>query len=156
MRWVKGNKGKAEPKGCLFCRIARNEKKIPQKVLHRAKDIMVIMNVFPYNTGHLQVIPVRHVKNFEELSDGEISSLFSMVKKCVKLLKKVLEPAGFNIGINIGGEVAGASIEHLHIHIVPRFRRDIGFMEATAKTKVLPATLEQTFRELKKESGMLR
>lgn len=148
-KWV----GK-EVKGCLFCKIIKNDPKIPKKVLYRNKDVIVLMNIYPYNTGHLQVLPIRHVENFEDLTDKEILSLFSMVKKCVKLLKKVLKPKGFNIGINLG-EVSGASIKHIHIHIVPRFRTDFGFMEVIGETKVMPETVEQTYEKLKKEAGML-
>jgi ATP adenylyltransferase len=151
MDWV----GK-EHKGCLFCKIAKNDPNVRSMVVHRRKDIIVVMNVFPYNTGHLQVFPVKHVEGLDGLSDSEISSLFVMVKKCTLLLRKVLNPKGFNVGINIGGDVSGASVEHLHVHIVPRFDRDFGFMEVTAETKVLPETLEQTFEKLKKEEAMLK
>ena len=152
MKWVR-KKGR---KGCLFCKIAKGDPKTPEKVLYKSRSVMVVMNIYPYNTGHLQVFPMRHVEKFEELTDEEISSLFIMVKKCVKLLKKVLNPAGFNIGMNIGGEITGASVKHLHIHIVPRFGRDTGFMEVIAETKVLPETLEQTYERLKKEVEMLK
>lgn len=152
MKWVKRKK----IKGCTFCKIAKGDKSVPQKILYKDGKMMVIMNTFPYNTGHLQIVPTRHVENFEDLSENEITSLFVMVKKCIKLLKKVLEPSGFNIGINLGGDVAGASIKHLHIHIVPRFERDIGFMEIIGKTKVMPTTLEKTFKMLKKEVNMLK
>lgn len=149
-KWV----GKAT-KGCLFCGIIKNDPKIPKKVLYRGKDVVVVMNIYPYNTGHLQVFPVRHVEDFEKLTDKEIASLFGMVKKCVKLLKKVLKPKGFNIGINIGG-VSGASVDHLHVHIVPRFRTDFGFMEVIAETKVMTETVDRTFKKLKKEVGTLK
>jgi ATP adenylyltransferase len=150
MGWV-GKKSK----GCLFCRIVKDDPKTPKKVLHGSKDVMVVMNIFPYNTGHLQVFPVRHVKDFEKLSEKEITSLFAMVQKCVKLLNKTLKPLGFNIGLNIGGEVSGASVDHIHVHIVPRFRNDFGFIEIIGETKVLPETLDQTFNKLKKEVKML-
>ncbi len=150
LKWVRKTH-----KGCLFCRIVENDPKVPKKVLYRNDNLLVVMNMFPYNTGHLQVLPARHVEDFEELSGEEISSLFTMVKKCIKLLKKVLKPVGFNVGINIG-EAAGASVPHLHIHIVPRFRRDFGFMEVIGETKVLPETLEQTYEKLRKEVGMLK
>jgi len=147
--WVK-----KPAKGCVFCGIAKGDRKVPEKTLYKGKDVIVVMNLYPYNTGHLQVFPVRHVEDFEELSDNEIASLFSMVKKCVKFLKKVLNPAGFNIGLNIGSE-AGGSVRHLHVHIVPRFPRDYGFMEMLAETKVMPESLDKTFERLKKEAKML-
>ncbi len=141
--------------GCLFCKILKNDPKIPKKVLYKDKEVIVLMNVYPYNIGHLQVLPVRHVENLEDLTDKEISSLFTMVKKSIKLLRKVLKPRGFNVGMNIG-DVSGASVRHLHVHIVPRFRTDFGFMEITAETKVLSETIEKTYKKLKKEVGMLK
>ena len=151
MKWVT----KTKVKGCLFCRIYRDDPEIPKRVLYRSKDVFVIMNMFPYNTGHLQVLPVRHVESLESLTDEEITSLFTMVKKCIKLLKRTLKPKGFNIGINQGLEISGASIKHLHVHIVPRFQRDFGFMEITGGTKVLPESVDQTFEKLIKYVKML-
>jgi len=156
MSWIKSSQGKNKKNaGCVFCKIAKGDSRIPQKVLYKSRGLMVLMNVFPYNTGHLQVMPARHAERLEDLSDGEISSLFIMVKKCVRLLKKIVKPDGFNIGINLGGDAGGASVSHLHIHIVPRFHRDLGFMESIADTKVLPSTLNQTYKELKKAVKML-
>lgn len=150
LKWVK-----KPMDSCLFCGIAEGDPDIPKKVLYKSKDILVIMNLFPYNTGHLQVAPVKHVVGLDELSEGEVSDLFGMVRKCVKLLKKVLDPKGFNIGVNIGGGIAGASVEHLHVHVVPRFERDFGFMEIIGETKVLPEPVDKTFEKLKREKSIL-
>ena len=152
MKWIKK---KHKPKGCIFCRIAKGDKKVKAYVLHRDKNTVVIMNLYPYNTGHLLVFPARHVKSIEELKEIEIKELFSKVSRSVELLKKALNPIGFNIGINIG-EIASASIEHLHVHIVPRFKRDTGFMEITASTKVMPESVEKTFKRLKKYVKILK
>lgn len=153
MGWINNKHRRAN--GCVFCRLAKGDMD-KGKILHRTSEILVVMNIFPYNTGHLQVLPLRHVETLEELTDKEVASLFVMVGRCVRLLRKVLKPDGFNIGVNIGGDVAGASIAHLHVHIVPRFRGDSGFMESVADTKVLPQTLDQIFGRLKKEAGMLK
>ena len=152
-KWVVKNH---DNEGCLFCRIAKGDKKVPKRVLYKDEKVMVIMNLFPYNVGHLQVIPIRHVVNIESLKEDEFIKLFSMVKKTVKLLKKVLNPDGINIGINMGGEPSGASIKHLHIHIVPRYKRDAGFMEIIANTKVVPISLDETYKKLKKEIKILK
>ena len=124
-------------------------------VVYRNSNFLVVMNIYPYNTGHLQVMPLEHVKNLDDLSDDDVSDMFVLVKKCVKLLKKTLCPEGFNIGLNQGGEAAGASIEHLHIHMVPRFRRDFGFIDIIGETKVLPEPVGETFERLKKNAKML-
>ncbi len=148
-KWVAGKKENAEL--CVFCEIAKGNKKIPQRVVWKNNEFMVLMNIYPYNTGHLQVVPVRHVESLEELSQSEYHRLWDAVLKCVKLLKKVLSPKGFNIGINLGEE-AGASIRHLHVHIVPRFERDFGFMEVVAQTKVVPVDMDELHEKLKKEA----
>ena len=145
-KWVK-KKGDENKNYCVFCEIAEGNKNIPQRVVWRNKRFMVLMNIYPYNTGHLQVVPTRHVENLEELSEDEYTELWQRVLQCIKLLRKVLEPKGFNIGINIG-EVAGASIRHLHVHIVPRFERDFGFMEIIARTKVIPADMDELHKKL--------
>ncbi|MEM5812817.1 MAG: HIT domain-containing protein [Candidatus Aenigmatarchaeota archaeon] len=144
MRWLRNKKVKY--KECLFCKVVRGEEKA--KILFRDKDLFVMMNKFPYNTGHLMVAPTKHIKSLEDLSDEEIKKLFVIVKRCVKILKISLKPVGFNIGINMG-KYSGASIEnHLHIHIVPRFKTDFGFMEVVSKTKVIPESLNKTFERL--------
>lgn len=151
LKWIKGLK----IKGCVFCRIAKKDKRIPAYVLLNDGKIVVMLNRFPYNTGHLIVFPVRHVNSLEKLSDKELSSLMIMVKKSVELLRKALNPEGFNIGINIG-QVASESISHIHVHIVPRYKRDLGFMELTAATKIMPEPVEETYKKLKKYIKILK
>ncbi|MBI4020199.1 MAG: HIT domain-containing protein [Candidatus Aenigmarchaeota archaeon] len=148
MKWIKGQK----PEGCIFCQMFKGEYK-DAKILHKSSDVAVIMNIYPYSVGHLQVIPIRHVTVIEGLTDKEGLELLTFVKKSVRLLKAAIRPEGFNIGINIG-EVSGASIEHLHVHVVPRFH-DAGFIETTASTKVLPESIDTTFKRLKKFAHML-
>jgi len=154
MEWVK-NPGKKAGKGCLFCKMAKGDKEIPSLVLRKDGKFMVAMNIFPYNVGHLQVLPVKHYDALEEMGDKDVSQMFILVKKCVKLLKKVLDPLGFNIGFNQGGDVAGASIKHLHVHIVPRFKRDFGFIDILSSTKVLSEPVDKTYERLKKHARML-
>lgn len=151
VKWLTKNK----LKGCLFCRIIKGDKKVPSKILYRNEDVMVMMNLFPYNAGHLEVMPTSHVVNLEELPKEQFSKLFEMVRRCTKLLKKVLKPIGFNIGLNIGN-VAGASVSHLHVHIVPRFKTDFGFMETIARTKVMPESIDKIYKNLMKEIKILK
>lgn len=156
MGYIKDKKSLQPYKGCILCGIARDKPGVIKKVLYRGRLMMVIMNVFPYNVGHLQVVPLRHVEEFEDLTPEESERLWSLVRKSVLLLKKALKPKGFNIGFNLGGDIAGGSILHLHCQIVPRYARDLGFMEATASTKVMPQTVDQTFKELKKHADVLK
>jgi diadenosine tetraphosphate (Ap4A) HIT family hydrolase len=155
MSYVKGKK--LQPyKGCILCGVAQDRPGVIKRVLYRDRLVMVIMNVFPYNVGHLQVVPIRHVESFDKLTAGEYAALWNMVRRSVGLLDKALLPKGYNIGFNLGGDIAGGSITHLHCQIVPRYARDAGFMEITADTKVLPQTLDDTFALLKKHAGLLR
>jgi len=154
MSYVKKKHAKIE--GCLFCNIARDDPKTPKKVLWKDRDMMVIMNIFPYNTGHLEVVPVKHVVWPEELSGQEYGKMWEMVRRSILLLKKALNAPAFNVGINMGGELAGGSIMHLHVQIVPRFVRDSGFMEVTASTKVMPQSLDDTYKALKKNVSVLK
>ena len=142
-------------KGCLLCGVAQGKKGVIKKVVYKDKLAMVIMNVFPYNPGHIQVVPIRHVENLEDLTQQEHQHLFSLVRKSTVLLKKTFAPHGLNIGMNIGGDAAGASIAHIHVQMVPRYKRDAGFMEATAETKVMTMTVEQAFEALKKNASVL-
>ncbi len=148
---------KAQPyEGCLLCGVAQNAKGVIKKIVYQDKKVMVILNVFPYNTGHVQVVPIRHVENLEDLSDEERNYLFTMVNKTIMLLKKTFNPAGINMGMNIGGDVSGASIAHIHVQIVPRYKRDIGFMEALADTRVMSKSLDDILKQLKKNVDVLK
>jgi ATP adenylyltransferase len=149
--WVRKPHGKEQKKKthrCIFCAIVKGDKSVPAKVIYRGKLSTVIMNIFPYNVGHLEVIPNRHVVWPGELPKREFIDMFRTVDKAMRLLKKALNPVGFNIGINLGGAAAGASIMHLHVQIVPRYERDLGFMETTAETKVMPESLDKTMQKM--------
>ncbi len=145
--WVGKHK---EENICIFCEIAKGNKKIPSKVIYKGKYTMVLMNIYPYNTGHLQVVPIRHVENLEDLNKKEYTELWDYVKRSVLLLKDTLRPKAFNVGINLGLP-AGASIKHLHVHIVPRYGNDFGFMEVIGRTKVIPMSIDEVYRKLKKK-----
>ena len=149
MKWIKNYKKKR--KGCVLCEIINKKEKT---FVLKEGEIYVIMNKFPYNTGHLLIFPKRHVENFEELKKEELEEIFTALQKAIRLLKKALKPKGFNVGINIG-EVASASVDHIHIHVVPRFGADAGFMEIFDSTKVMPEPLEKTYEKLKKFSHIL-
>ena len=141
---------------CIFCK-ARDEigKEKENLVLYRGRSALVMLNLFPYNTGHLMVVPFKHVPSLEQLSNEELTELFVMVKRCLKLLRRVYKPDGFNVGVNIG-RVAGAGFEdHVHVHIVPRWNGDTNFMPVIAGTKVLPEAIEECYRELSKHVSIL-
>jgi ATP adenylyltransferase len=105
------------------------------------------MNRFPYNNGHLMVVPRRHCVNLDQLSNEELQELFYLLKVSTRILKGCLDPHGFNIGINIGN-AGGAGEDHIHFHIVPRWTGDTNFMPVLSETKVIPEYLEETYHKL--------
>jgi ATP adenylyltransferase len=134
-------------KGCLFCRAAKRTR-AQDLVVFKTRSSMCIMNIFPYNNGHLMVAPLAHTGDLAGLSEEALCDLMRSVTRAQKLLDRVLKPHGYNIGINIGQE-AGAGIPgHLHLHIVPRWRADTNFMPVTAGTKVISQSLEELYRRL--------
>jgi ATP adenylyltransferase len=108
-----------------------------------------MLNIYPYNNGHLMVAPLRHVKDFSRLSDGELLDLMRSVEKARSLLASAIKPEGYNIGVNMSA-VAGAGIPgHLHVHIVPRWKGDTNFMPVIGQTKIISQSLEQLLKLLK-------
>ncbi len=133
---------------CIFCRALREDED-EALVLVRSRRAFVMMNLYPYNTGHVMVAPVRHVASLEELEDDELLELMKLVKLSLKAIRDVLSPHGFNVGVNIG-RVAGAGIEdHVHVHVVPRWSGDTNFMPVVAGVKVIPQDVRETYRRLK-------
>ena len=117
-------------------------------ILYWGEYTLVMMNKYPYNNGHLLVAPVRHVPDLEPLTDKELSSLLAMVRRSVAILKQVINPEGFNVGLNLG-KVAGAGVaDHLHFHIVPRWNGDTNFMAVVGDLRVIPEHLDQTYERL--------
>ncbi len=141
-----------EPKaGCILCQKLEEKADEVNFVLYRGKNNFIILNLFPYNPGHLMVAPYRHIATLEELTDEEMVEHFDLVRKSIKLLTEVLKPNGFNIGLNLG-KTAGAGIEdHLHTHIVPRWQGDTNFMPVVSNTKVIPEALTETYHKLKRK-----
>ena len=139
-------------KTCLFCDVSRAETTSDKKnlLLHRSKYCFVIMNRYPYNSGHLMVVPYFHTPTFDGLSDKALFELIKTVEISVDMLKKAVNPDGFNIGLNFG-KIAGAGMEqHMHIHIVPRWAGDTDSMPIIAETRVMPEHLNKTYTKLKR------
>lgn len=113
-------------------------------IVHRGQSCFVILNAFPYSTGHLLVLPNREVGELELLTSAERAEIWSLVELAVRALKKEYSPQGINVGINIGATAGGSVSQHLHIHVVPRWGGDTNFMVAVANTKILPEALGVT------------
>ncbi len=141
-------KNKKSMKGCIFCL-----KK--EFVLYEGEKNFVMLNKYPYSPGHIMVAPYRH-KKLGEASGEELAENAVLVQKSALLLQRALRAEGLNIGMNMG-KIASASVEgHMHMHIVPRWTGDMGFIDIIGETRVLPELLEKTYKKLKPEFGKLK
>ncbi len=138
-----------KPEGCIFCSMPEEGDDEKNYILMRGKVSYVIMNRYPYNNGHLMVVPFRHVPDLEDLDDETMLELFKLTRFSIQCLRQAFRPDGFNVGINLG-KIAGAGIEaHLHIQIVPRWAGDTSFMAVFDETRVIPEHLKDTYKRLK-------
>lgn len=135
--------------GCIFCGHLAADDDEKAHILYRGPSCFVILNAFPYNTGHLMIAPLRHAGDAADLTDGERIELFDLTCTAIEVIRAAMEPEGFNTGMNLG-EAGGAGVPgHLHMHVVPRWRGDTNFMSTVAETKVLPEMLADTAAKLK-------
>ena len=134
--------------GCIFCEEPKEDRDRENLILSRSGLSFVIMNLYPYNNGHLMIVPYRHVYSITELADEEVLDLMKMTQLCVGCLKEAFRPEGFNIGLNIG-KVAGAGIEeHLHFHVIPRWVGDTHFMAVLGEVRVIPEHVLSSYDKL--------
>ncbi len=141
--------GKKE-KGCVFCNRINRKKDRPDLILYRGKYSFVILNKYPYNSGHLMVVPNRHIASFEILTPEERCEIFDLLAKTEGAIRRAMKPQGFNIGANLG-KAGGAGIEdHLHFHVIPRWLGDTNFWPVISETKSMPLHLRTTYDLLKK------
>jgi ATP adenylyltransferase len=138
-----------EDESCIFCAALRSDEDEASGVLYRSDEVFVMLNAYPYNSGHVMVATRRHVGELVELSAGERHGLMDAVAATVGVLSEALHPHGFNMGTNLG-RVAGAGVPgHLHVHVVPRWGGDTNFMPVVGQTKVLPEMLADTDAKLR-------
>ena len=136
--------GKKE-RGCIFCRRIRRKKDKADLILYRGKKNFVIMNLYPYTSGHLMIVPNRHISLLSDLTPEESAEMMGLAARAVEGMKKALSPEGFNLGMNLG-RAAGAGVAgHLHLHLVPRWAGDANFMPVVGKTKVFSVGLQKIY-----------
>ncbi|MCC6179917.1 MAG: HIT domain-containing protein [Chloroflexi bacterium] len=141
--------GGSQPVGCIFCLKAAEANDEENLILYRGPRAFVIMNLYPYNSGHLMIAPYLHTGDFAGLPTGIGADVLALTQRAIQALTDEYHPQGFNVGMNLG-QLAGAGIaDHLHVHVVPRWGGDTNFMPIFADTKVLPETLDQTYRRLR-------
>jgi len=142
MEYILGDK----ENGCIFCKALSEQDNL---TLFKGKATLVVMNKYPYINGHLLVAPIKHISTLDQLSKSEMGDLLKTVEQSVGILKKVMVPDGFNVGLNLG-KVAGAGVEeHLHFHIVPRWFGDTNALTVFADVRVIPEHLITTYNNLK-------
>jgi ATP adenylyltransferase len=136
--------------GCVFCAASAAGISTDSLCLFKSEHAMLVLNKYPYNSGHLLVLPVRHCGDITELSNAEYSDLMKLLKYTLKVIKKEYQVDGMNVGLNMGA-VAGAGIpDHLHWHIIPRWMGDTNFFPLIAETKVISETNEQSYNRYEK------
>lgn len=141
---------KPEMSDSLFYRIGQSQDDEANYVICRDRTCYALLNAYPYTGGHLMVVPYKQARDLNELTEDEMADLMKLTRRCQNALTKVMQPDGFNIGINVG-KVAGAGIlDHLHVHIVPRWSGDTNFMPVIAKTTVVPQALRDLAAQLRK------
>jgi ATP adenylyltransferase len=135
-------------KECIFCQKLKEDRDKENYILFRGNKNFVVLNIYPYNPGHLLVAPYKHVPDLDDLTDDELFEHFDLVRKSKRALAGEYKPQGFNIGINLG-RVAGAGIEeHVHTHIIPRWNGDTNVMTVMSDVRVIPHALDATYTEL--------
>ncbi|MDY7080460.1 MAG: HIT domain-containing protein [Chloroflexota bacterium] len=136
------------PEGCLFCLKSQAED-AEAHIVHRGRFCYVTLNRFPYNNGHLMIVPDVHVATLGDVNAETLAELMALVQLSLQVLQAAYDPQGFNVGMNIGA-VAGAGVaEHIHLHIVPRWGGDTNYMTTLGGTRVIPEWLEQTYERLR-------
>lgn len=138
-----------EQAACVFCDANAKPFAPENHKLHHTKHAMVILNKYPYNSGHIMVLPRRHTGDLLDLSSDEYTEVMNLVRVSIEVMKQEYQPAGFNIGLNHGAAAGAGLPAHLHWHVIPRWVGDTNFFPLIAETKVLPETLEQTYNKLR-------
>ena len=133
---------------CIFCTLPKSGDDEKHFILFQGKGCFVIMNIFPYNNGHLMVSPYRHLACITELDKDESGEMTALTNSCIEILRAVNNPDGFNVGFNLGKSAGAGYDEHIHNHIVPRWSGDTNFMPVLAETRVQPEHLRNSYKKL--------
>jgi ATP adenylyltransferase len=144
--FIEGSTGSSD--ACFLCSAPAQTDDQRNYVLHRAERVFALLNLYPYNSGHLMVAPYTHTGDLANLDASIASELIALTQRSVGILKRVYQPDAFNVGMNLGRSAGAGVPDHLHVHVVPRWSGDTNFMPVLGQTKVLPETLDQTYERL--------
>ena len=146
MKYIENHEAEA---GCIFCNALALPDNAQNLIIKRGKLAFVILNLYPYTSGHIMVAPIAHQPSLEFLDPDSRAEMMELVSQCIVVLKAVYHPQGFNVGANIGETAGAGEPGHVHMHIVPRWAGDTNFMSALGETRVLPEALEETYKRIK-------
>lgn len=154
MAYVTGSKRSS---GCVFCILPQPDQAEDERrhVVYRGEHSFIILNVFPYNPGHLLIAPYRHTADLESLTEGESGELMALARRALRALRSDTGPHGYNLGMNLGSVGGAGIVDHLHLHLVPRWEGDTNFMPVIGGTKVLPELLTVTAARLRQRLAEL-
>ncbi len=136
-------------KGCIFCKMAREKKDRANLILHRGEHCFIVFNRYPYTSGHLMIVPYRHIGKLESMKAEVYSEMMALSQSVIRAMKKQFAPRGYNLGMNIGRSAGAGIAGHLHLHIVPRWAGDSNFMATTGDVRVISLSLVDVFDALK-------
>lgn len=151
MEYIQSDKNKDI---CIFCNEMSRPDGIENLIIYRGHRAFIILNRYPYTSGHLMVVPNDHLASLELLDTETRSEIMELTAQSMVVLREVYQPQGFNIGVNIGVAAGAGVLDHVHLHVVPRWGGDTNFMSALSDTRVLPEMLESTFERLQNAWGM--
>ena len=135
--------------GCLFCGLLQTKDDEKSLIVHRAKYCFVMLNAFPYTSGHAMIVPYDHVDELAKLSQPAAQEMMALTQRMETILRELYRPDGVNLGMNLG-KAAGAGVAgHIHMHILPRWFGDVNFMSAVGETRVLPEDLQTTYKRIR-------
>lgn len=141
--------GANKPAGCIFCDAPKLGDDRKALIVHRGRDCYVILNAYPYTSGHVMIVPFAHLDTLEKLSAAAAQEMMALAQKLEGVLRAVYKPEGINVGVNIGAAAGAGVAGHVHMHVLPRWTADSNFMTAVGETRILPEALEATYERLK-------
>jgi ATP adenylyltransferase len=144
IKYINGQKPDGD---CILCPIRERHPDVKTLEVYRSDNFIISLNLYPYNPGHLMVFPSRHVVKLDELSDKEVVEFYRLTSDSIRVLEEEFNPSGFNVGFNLG-EQSGASISHIHQHIVPRYSNEVGFLDVLSGTRVVVVEPEDVLKRL--------
>jgi ATP adenylyltransferase len=149
--YIKGTSGEKTGAGnlCVFCTLLAREDDERTLILHRAQHNFVVLNIYPYTSGHLLIVPYEHTADLDLVAKETTDEMMDLAKRAQTVLRETYRPHGFNLGINLGQSAGAGVADHLHLHVLPRWTGDANFMSTVAETRVLPEDLTTTYDRLR-------